>query len=101
VIDLHSRRLAGWAIADHIRTELVIDALNAAERTRGSLVGALFHTDHGAQNTSRAFVAACAAAGVRQSMSAIGSSADNTHVAEALRARGGSRTRTPFWGSRF
>ncbi|WP_371656767.1 MULTISPECIES: DDE-type integrase/transposase/recombinase [unclassified Streptomyces] len=37
VIDLASRRLAGWAIADHLRAELVIDALAAAERTRGSL----------------------------------------------------------------
>jgi arginine repressor len=49
VIDLASRRLAGWAIADHMRTELVTDALAAAERTRGSLAGAVMHTDHGAQ----------------------------------------------------
>jgi len=47
VLDLASRRLAGWAIADHMRTDLVIDALNAAERTRGSLAGAILHTDHG------------------------------------------------------
>ena len=49
VIDLCSRRLAGWAIADHMRADLVIDALAAAENTRGSLHGALFHSDHGAQ----------------------------------------------------
>lgn len=49
VIDLASRRLAGWAIADHMRTELVTDALAAAERTRGSLAGVVLHTDHGAQ----------------------------------------------------
>jgi len=49
VLDLASRRLAGWAIADHMRTDLVIDALNAAERTRGSLAGAILHTDHGSQ----------------------------------------------------
>ncbi|MET9834782.1 IS3 family transposase [Streptomyces sp. NPDC006385] len=55
VIDLASRRLAGRAIADHMRTDLVIDALAAAERTRGSLAGAVTHTDHGAQYTSRAF----------------------------------------------
>jgi transposase InsO family protein len=85
VIDLNSRRLAGWAIADHMRTELVIDALNAAQRTRGSLVGALFHSDHGAQYTSKAFASACAAAGVRQSMSAVGSSADNA-LAESFNA---------------
>ncbi|WP_078585371.1 IS3 family transposase [Streptomyces anulatus] len=49
VIDLYSRRLAGWAIADHMRTDLVTDALAAAVRTRGSLAGAVMHTDHGAQ----------------------------------------------------
>jgi transposase InsO family protein len=85
VIDLHSRRLAGWAIADHMRTDLVIDALNAAQRTRGSLHGAIMHTDHGAQYTSQAFAEACTAAGVRQSMSAVGSSADNA-AAESFNA---------------
>lgn len=49
VIDLVSRRLAGWSIADHMRTDLVTDALAAAEHTRGSLAGAVLHTDHGAQ----------------------------------------------------
>jgi HTH-like domain/Integrase core domain len=49
VLDLHSRRLAGWAIADHMRTDLVLDALAAAGRTRGSLAGAVLHTDHGAR----------------------------------------------------
>ena len=77
VIDLCSRRLAGWAIADHMRAELVVDALAAAERTRGSLNGAIFHSDHGAQYTSAAFTDACQRAGVRRSMSAVGSSADN------------------------
>jgi transposase InsO family protein len=61
VIDLCSRRLASWAIADHMRTDLVIDALAAAERTRGSLHGAVMHTDHGAQYTSRAFADTCGA----------------------------------------
>ncbi|GAB1334335.1 IS3 family transposase [Streptomyces sp. E-15] len=63
----------------------VIDALAAAERTRGSLAGAVMHTDHGAQYTSRAFADACRRAGVRQSMSAIGSSADNA-LAESFNA---------------
>ncbi|MFI0718435.1 IS3 family transposase [Streptomyces sp. NPDC021224] len=85
VIDLASRRLAGWAIADHMRTDLVIDALTAAERTRGSLAGAVMHTDHGAQYASRAFADACLRAGVRQSMSAVGSSADNA-LAESFNA---------------
>jgi transposase InsO family protein len=85
VIDLASRRLAGWAIADHMRTELVTDALATAERTRGNLTGAIMHTDHGAQYTSRAFADACRRAGVRQSMSAVGSSADNA-LAESFNA---------------
>ena len=48
VIDCFSRRLAGWAIAEHMRTDLVADALTAARDTRGSLAGAIFHSDHGA-----------------------------------------------------
>ncbi|WP_376738483.1 IS3 family transposase [Streptomyces noursei] len=85
VIDLALRRLVGWAIADRMRTDLVTDALAAAEHTRGSLAGAVMHTDHGAQYTSRAFADACRQAGVRQSMSAIGSSADNA-LAESFNA---------------
>jgi transposase InsO family protein len=85
VIDLHSRRLVGWAIADHMRTDLVLDALHAAQRTRGSLDGAIFHSDHGAQYTSKAFAEACRAAEVRQSMSKVGSSADNA-LAESFNA---------------
>jgi transposase InsO family protein len=68
-----------------MRTDLVVDALDAAERTRGSLAGAVLHTDHGAQYTSRAFADACHQVGVRQSMSAIGSSADNA-LAESFDA---------------
>jgi transposase InsO family protein len=85
VIDLYSRRLAGWAVADHMRTDLVVDALHAATRTRGSLDGAIFHSDHGAQYTSRAFADTCTTAGVRQSMSKVGSSADNA-LAESFNA---------------
>ena len=85
VMDLCSRRLVGWAVADHMRTELVLDALRAAERTRGCLAGAIFHSDHGAQYTSKAFAAVCVTAGVRQSMSKIGSSADNA-LAESFNA---------------
>ncbi|TDD81167.1 IS3 family transposase [Actinomadura darangshiensis] len=87
VIDLCSRRLAGWSIADHMRTELVIDALQAAAHTRGGrLDGAIFHSDHGGQQYSSAdFAAACARLGVVQSMGAVGTSADNA-AAEAFNA---------------
>lgn len=85
VIDLYSRRLVGWSIADHMRADLVIDALRAAARTRGGLDGAIFHTDHGAQYSSASFAAVCRELGVRQSMGAVGSSADNA-AAEAFNA---------------
>ncbi|WP_307627253.1 IS3 family transposase [Streptomyces turgidiscabies] len=85
VIDCFSRRLVGWSIADHMRTELVTDALRAAARTRGSLAGAVFHSDHGAQYTSRQFAEECAELGMRQSMGAVGTSADNA-LAESFNA---------------
>jgi transposase InsO family protein len=86
VIDLCSRRLAGWSIADHMRTDLVIDAIEAAARTRGGrLDGTIFHSDHGAQYTSADFANACARLGVIQSMGAVGTSADNA-LAEAFNA---------------
>ena len=85
VIDCYSRRLAGWSIADHMRTELVEDALKAAAAIRGTLAGAVFHSDHGSQYTSKDFAALCGQLGVIQSMGAVGTSADNA-MAEAFNA---------------
>lgn len=85
VIDLCSRKLAGWAIADHMRIELVTDALNAAHQDRGSLTGAMCHSDHGSVYTSTGDAQLCTQLGVTQSMGAIGSSADNA-LAESFNA---------------
>jgi transposase InsO family protein len=85
VIDCYSRRLVGWAIANHMRTELVIDALRAAAATRGNLTGAIFHSDHGSVYTSKDYARVCASLGVTQSMGAVGSSADNA-LAESFNA---------------
>lgn len=85
VIDCCSRRVAGWAIAEHMRTELVEDALKAADALRGGLSGAVFHADHGSQYTSKDFAILCADLGVTQSMGGIGSSADNA-LAESFNA---------------
>ena len=59
VIDLHSRSLIGWAIADHMRTSLVTDALDLAIRTRHPTNPVIFHSDRGAQYTSREFADYC------------------------------------------
>jgi transposase InsO family protein len=85
VIDCFSRRLAGWAIADHMRTDLVAAALTVARDTRGSLAGAIFHSDHGAQYSAKAFAQLCEQLGVIQSMGAVGTSADNA-LAESFNA---------------
>ncbi|MER5650205.1 IS3 family transposase [Streptosporangium sp. NPDC002524] len=86
VVDLSSRRLVGWSIADHMRTELVVDALQAAAHTRGGrLDGAVFHTDNGAQYCSREFARACRRLGVTRSRGAVGTSADNA-AAESFNA---------------
>ena len=84
-IDLGSRKLAGWSMAGHMRTELVEDALKAAWHERGTLAGAVFHSDHGSVYTSKSYAALCEQLGVRQSMGAVGSSADNA-LAESLNA---------------
>ena len=85
VIDTYSRKLAGYALADHMRGLLVIDALAHAHGVRGSLDGAVFHSDHGSVYTSQAFRDHCSSLGVRQSMGAVRTSADNA-LAESFNA---------------
>ena len=85
VIDAYSRKLVGHALADRMRVSLVIEALSHARKVRGSLNGAIFHSDHGSVYTSQAFRDHCAQLGVRQSMGTVGTSADNA-LAESFNA---------------
>jgi transposase InsO family protein len=85
VIDCCSRRVTGWAGAEHMRTEFVDDVLHAAAAVRGSLVGAVFHSDHGSQYTSRHFAALCKELGVTQLVGGMRSSSDNA-LAESFNA---------------
>jgi transposase InsO family protein len=82
VIDLASRRVVGWALADHMRTELVADALRVACATRRPPPGVIFHTDRGSQYTSQEFQALAAELGVRLSLGRKGECWDNA-VAES------------------
>jgi putative transposase len=70
VIDLCSRRIIGWALADHLRADLVVAALRMALASRRGTRGAIFHSDRGSQYGSRAFRRLLDEAGLRQSMSA-------------------------------
>ncbi len=79
VIDTCSRRLLGWSMADHLRTELCADALNAAglTRRRCRFRDLIFHSDHGCQYTSGDYKKLCRAMGITQSMGTVGDSYDN------------------------
>ncbi|MBC5824304.1 MAG: IS3 family transposase [Candidatus Eremiobacteraeota bacterium] len=76
VLDAFSRRVVGWAMATHLRTQLVLDALNMALRCRRPSE-VIHHSDQGAQYTSIAFGARCREAGVRPSMGSVGDAYDN------------------------
>ena len=69
VIDLCSRRIVGWSLADHMRSDLVLNALNQALQSR-SPRGTIFHSDRGSQYGSAPYRKALVNAGLRQSMSA-------------------------------
>ena len=83
VIDLASRRVVGWALADHMRTELVEDALSMAFANRAPERGVIFHSDRGCQYTSRDFAELARANGVVLSVGRKGECWDNA-VAESF-----------------
>src|SRR5690242_7221766 len=76
VLDAWSRRIVGWAMATHLRTELVLDALNMAVTQRRP-AAVVHHSDQGCQYTSLAFGLRCREAGVRPSMGSVGDAFDN------------------------
>jgi transposase InsO family protein len=83
VIDLASRRVVGWALAEHMRTELVEDALSMAFASRAPANGLIFHSDRGCQYTSGDYAALARANGVVLSVSRKGQCWDNA-VAESF-----------------
>jgi putative transposase len=76
VIDVWSRRVVGWSMANHLRTELVLDALDMALEQRAPS-GVIHHSDQGCQYTSYAFGQRCRRANVRPSMGSVGDCYDN------------------------
>jgi putative transposase len=76
VMDAWSRRIVGWAMATHLRTELVLAALNMAVSQRRP-VQVIHHSDQGTQYTSLAFGQRCRQAEVRPSMGSVGDCFDN------------------------
>ena len=76
VLDAWSRRVVGWAMESHLRTELVLAALDMAVAQRRP-TEVIHHSDQGCQYTSLAFGRRCREAGVRPSMGSVGDAYDN------------------------
>jgi putative transposase len=85
VIDCYTKACIGYAMANHLRAELVIDALNMAARNYPLADGAIFHSDRGTQYTSTSFAAAADLLNIRRSVGATGVCFDNA-LAESFNA---------------
>ena len=77
VVDVFSRRVVGWAMAGHLRTELILDAIDMAITRRQPNAGLVHHSDRGTQYTSIAFGQRCREAGIAVSMGSVGDAYDN------------------------
>ncbi len=77
LLDAHSQRVVGWAMADHLRTALALDALRMALRVRRPEAGLVHHTDRGCQYTAGGYREALAARGIAIPMSRVGDCYDN------------------------
>ena len=77
ILDVHSRRIVGWAMEDHLRTELVVDALGMAVWRRKPSAGLIHHSDQGVQYTALSFSEKLKEVGITASMGRTGSALDN------------------------
>lgn len=98
ILDVHSRRIVGWAMESHLRTELVVDALQMAVWRRKPAAGLVHHSDQGVQYTSLSFGKRLKEVGITPSMGRTGSALDNA-LAESfvstLKAELVSRSKFP------
>ena len=77
ILDTHSRKVVGWSMAAHMRTELVVDALEMAVWRRGPVAGLVHHSDCGVQYTAISFGKRLEEAGIVPSMGRTGTALDN------------------------
>jgi putative transposase len=80
LMDLFSRRVIGWRLADHMSEELVLDALHQAIRSRQPAPGLVHHSDRGGQYAGGAYRSVLRRAEMRQSMSRAGNCYDNAFL---------------------
>ncbi len=77
ILDAHSRRIVGWAMENHLRTELVVDALRMAVWRRKPAPGLIHHPDQGVQYTALSFSEKLREVGIKPSMGRTGTALDN------------------------
>lgn len=99
VIDLCTRKVVGWSMADHMRTQLVADAIRMAHSGGHTAGNAIFHTDRGSQYMSRQFREILAELEIRQSAGRTGSCFDNA-AAENFFAALKAEIGTTVWETR-
>ncbi|HEU5422502.1 MAG TPA: DDE-type integrase/transposase/recombinase [Nitrolancea sp.] len=99
-LDAHARRVIGWALADHLRTELALDALGMALEWRRPGAGLVPHTARGGQDTAGAYRAALAARSVTVSMSRSGACRDNALSERCVATRKAEIADAQVWLSR-
>ena len=83
ILDCCSRRIVGWSMANHLRTELVVDALDMATSRRRPTPGLVHHSDQGSQYVALSFTRRLQQAGIAASMGGVGTAYDNA-AAESL-----------------
>ena len=77
ILDAHSCQIVGWAMEDHLRTEIVVDALGMALCRRKPAPGLVHHSDQGVQYTALSFAERLREVGIAPSMGRTGSALDN------------------------
>jgi putative transposase len=77
ILDVYSRKVVGWAMDNHLRTELVVDALQMAVWRRKPAPGLVHHSDQGVQYTALSFSERLKEVGIKPSMGRTGSALDN------------------------
>jgi putative transposase len=77
ILDVYSRKIVGWAMESHLRTELVVDALRMAVWRRKPAAGLVHHSDQGVQYTALSFSERLGEVGITPSMGRTGSALDN------------------------
>lgn len=100
VIDIASRRVVGWATADHLRTGLVAEALQQACARRRPTASVIFHSDRGCQYTSAAYAQLAARLGVRLSVGRTGQCWDNALAESFFAAIKGELLDQQSWPTR-